>query len=321
MTSRSAKSPPRVTVVGTLNLDRVWRVPVLPQPGRTIIATATERQFGGKGANQAVAAARLGARVRMIGSVGDDADGEDYRAHLQAEGIDVSLLAVVRAVPTGTAHVYVEPNGENLIVVDRGANAHIPPLEGCREVLAGSDIVLVQLECELSTAVEALRLAAEHRVQTVLNASPSSAQFPWGADAIDVVIVNEHECFECFSQTPAALWAQPDQARIEFLSARKIRNLVITQGAQPTLHLSGLVRYATPTLAVTPRDTVGAGDTFAGALVAQLAAGEAWAVALWRANVAAALSTLSIGAQSAMPRRAALEDAIARTNTSLPATD
>lgn len=304
--SGSESPAARVVVVGTLNVDLVWQVPALPRPGQTIVADKVERQFGGKGANQAVAAARQGARVTLVGAVGDDAEGRAYREHLQREGLDVGAITTVPGVATGTAHVYVDSRGENLIVVDRGANARldVTPLSG---LLYESDALVVQLECALPAAVEALRLAAAAGVRSILNASPTQPDFPWGRHAIDTVIVNEHECVDCFQRSPAELAALSGQARQDFLRERRMSHLVITQGADVTLLLATTEVRREPTYPVTPRDTVGAGDTFAGALAAQLAAGFVWERALRHANIAAALSTLALGAQAAMPTLAAVE--------------
>lgn len=306
----------RVAVVGTLNIDLIWQVPCLPRPGQTILACHAERQFGGKGANQAVAAARQGAAVMLFGAVGDDAEGGAYREHLQSEGIDVTCLATAPGVATGTAHVYVDPGGENLIVVNQGANAH---LEASRlaEIMGRSDVVLVQLEAPLAAVSDALRAAATAQVRSVLNASPAAPDFPWGSVAIDTVIVNEHECVDCFGTTPSELGRLDDSAVRGILGARGVSHLVVTQGGDPTLHFSAGGRDVVPAYAVQPRDTVGAGDTFAGALAAELARGRAWTDALWHANVAAALSTLAIGAQAAMPTRTKVEAAIKKKEAGL----
>ncbi len=296
----------RLAVFGTLNIDRVWQVAALPRPGETVIALATERQFGGKGANQAVAAARQGARVALVGAVGDDADGAAYRQHLVREGIDGRGVRTVAGVSTGTAHVYVDARGENLIVVDQGANARIDVAE-LPALLDGAAVVLVQLECALPAAVAALRLAAERGVRAVLNASPVNPAFPWREFPIDTVIVNEHECAACFGWTPAAWLAAPAGERRDALAGFRVANLVITQGAEPTLHVTADSVAVVPTHPVQPRDTVGAGDTFAGALAARLAEGAAWPAALRQANIAAALATLALGAQAAMPTRAEVD--------------
>ena len=300
----------RVVVVGTLNVDHLWQVPVLPGPGQTIVADRVELQFGGKGANQAVAAARQGAMVVLIGAVGDDAEGHRYRAQLRREGIGIEPVAVVPGVATGTAHVYVDPRGENLIVVDRGANARLDPAVAGDGPRPG-DVVLVQLECDLEAAVAALRGAERVGARAVLNASPVNAHFPWGGPAVYAVIVNEHECREIFSESPDALAARPTAELGRILVERRISHLVITQGAEPTLHVTPEGVSPVPVHPVEPRDTTGAGDTFAGVLAAALSGGQGWPEALRRANVAAALSTLGLGAQAAMPGRAAVEAALA----------
>ena len=296
-------------VVGTLNVDLIWEVPVLPRPGQTIIATAIQRQFGGKGANQAVAAARQGAKVSLVGAVGDDIDGANYCAYLRGEGIDVAAVSTVAGVPTGTAHVYVEPAGENLIVVNSGANAQIDPASA-EEVLRGADVLLVQLECGLAAAVGVLRLAAKHNVRAVLNASPSQADFPWGECPVDTLIVNEHECRDCCRLTPEELECAASAVRQQLLGRLKVSHLVVTRGAASTLHITAGGVADVPTLPVAPVDTVGAGDTFAGTLATELAAGRGWEPAIRHANVAAALSTLTLGAQAAMPTRVQVEAAL-----------
>ena len=198
------KRPPQVIVVGTLNVDYIWQVPVLPQPGQTIIADAAERQFGGKGANQAVAVARQGFPVTLVGAVGNDADGQRYREHLLHEGVAAEFVTSVAGAATGAAHVYVDPRGENLIVVNRGANAQLDATVVARVVQPG-DVMLLQLECALPAAVAALRFAALQGARSVLNASPVNRNFPWGRQAIEAVVVNQHECREIFAQEPLRL--------------------------------------------------------------------------------------------------------------------
>jgi ribokinase len=298
----------RIAVVGTLNVDLVWQVAALPRPGQTIMAAAVERQFGGKGANQAVAAARQGANVEIFGAVGDDVDGRTYCEYLARESVGVSHVLKATEVATGTAHVYVDPHGENLIVVDPGANARLE-IAALADVLPACRVMLTQLESPLVVVVAALRLAAERGVRSILNASPMHAGFPWGELAIDTVIVNEHECQECFRCSPADMTRMTAGERGAFLARYRVSHLVITQGAEPTLHLSAETFHRVPTHSVRPRDTVGAGDTFAGVLAAQLAEGCDWEPALRHANVAAALSTLALGAQTAMPRKADVEAA------------
>lgn len=304
----------RIVVLGSLNIDRIWTVAQLPSRGQTVLAQSTRTEFGGKGANQAVAAARQGAQVALMGMVGADGDGQRYRAHLGELRIDTSAVLVHAEAATGSAHVYVDGAGENLIVVDSGANWQfdrglimdvLPPL------LAQSEILLLQLETPLPVVHEGLHQAATCGVRSVLNASPYNPAFQWGTP-IDTVIMNEHECREFFRQTPAELQALPDKGLGAFLRQYGLTNLIITQGSRPTLRFSADGVLQMPTYRVEPKDTVGAGDTFAGVLAVQLAEKEAWKEAIWRANIAAALSTLAPGAQSAMPTRDRV-DGVART--------
>lgn len=314
MTAPSALPPGRVVVVGTLNTDFIWSVPVLPRSGETILATGSRREFGGKGANQAVAAVRQGARVTLIGAVGDDAEGRNYRAHLQREQIDEAGLTVVHGTATGSAQIFVDARAENLIVVHPGANGKLDPTQvaaALERVWPEAAVLVVQLECPLEAALAALRGAARHRVPAILNASPINAAFPWGAQMIDAVVVNEHECAACFGHSAADLRRIEPGARSALLRAKGVGQLIVTQGSAPTLRFTAGEVQSVPTHPVEPRDTVGAGDTFAGVLAARRAAGEDWPTAIRHANVTAALSTLAPGAQTAMPTRAAVEQAMA----------
>ncbi|MEO6876757.1 MAG: ribokinase [Opitutaceae bacterium] len=293
----------RVVVVGSLNVDRIVSVAELPRPGETIFATSTQKEFGGKGANQAVAAARYGASVALVGAVGSDADGESYLAHLRSEGVATEWVLALPRVTTGTAFITVNARGENEIVVDRGANGQMPTshvVAALAAALPTTDIVVVGLECPLAPAVAALRSAAASGVRSIFNPSPVVAEFPWGEIPIDTVVVNEHEC--------ATIFGAPEPG---VLRHRQVRHLIVTRGAAPTLWVSAEGMIEVPPYAVTPRDTVGAGDTFTGVLAATLAAGARREDALIQANVAAALSTLAPGAQTAMPRHETVQAAIA----------
>jgi ribokinase len=293
-----------VTVVGSLNVDRLWRVARLPRPGETVFAGETRQEFGGKGANQAVAAARHGAIVAMVGAVGSDADGRLYREHLQVEQVETGWVATLPDVATGAAFICIDPRGENQIIVDRGANGQVGAAHvtaALAALLPVTRVLLVGLECPLEVAVTALRAAASAGVRSVFNPSPVVREFPWGEVAIDTVIVNEHECAEIFGAPVPAV-----------LASHRVRHVVVTQGAEPTLLVTADGMRATPIHPVVPRDTTGAGDTFAGTLAARLAGGAEWDDALRAANVAAALSTLGGGAQTPIPRRAEVEAALRR---------
>jgi len=303
MTAVASAHRGRVVVLGSLNVDRIWRVPRLPFAGETLRASSTRVEFGGKGANQAVAAARHGAAVALVGAVGADADGEAYRAHLAGEGVDVSQVLTIAGVATGAAFICVDDRGENQIVVAAGANGLVSAEHASRSVTALAPtvkVMLAGLECPVPAAVAALRAAAAAGLTTVLNPSPVAREFPWGEVPVGTVIVNAGECAEIFGRPePSAL------------VRRAVANLVVTRGAEPTLWISSAGVSEFPAHPVRPVDTVGAGDAFAGTLAARLAEGDEFPRAIAVANVAAALSTLGPGAQGPVPRRAGVEAALA----------
>jgi len=297
----------RVAVVGSLNVDILWRVGKLPRPGSTVLATQVHEDYGGKGANQAVAAARQGAQVTMIGAVGDDEHGRRYRAHLADEGITfVPTQGTPNAsLRTGLANIYVDPCGENMIVVHAGANADVSApavAEALRRELRAGDILVLQLEVPIAVVQAAFAVAAEQRAITIFNAAPHLAEWRWGQREIDIVVVNEHECRDYFAREADSLLGLTAKEAVAFLQPWSARHLVITRGDQSTLWLSDRGVVAVPIYPVTPIDTVGAGDTFVGAFAAALAGGLSMTTAVYRANLAAAISTLGHGAQAAMPR-------------------
>lgn len=301
----------RIVVFGSLNLDLVWRVRRLPSPGETVFCLSTARAFGGKGANVAVAATRAGGRVTLVGALGDDEPGRAYRDHLAAEGVD-ARIEDAGGLPTGCAHVYVDDAGENLIAVHGGANdwwnaARVhAALPG---PLAGAALLLLPAEIPTDAAMAALNEAARAGVPCLFNASPCPRDLAWGGTPIDTVVVNEHECREVFGHAPESLVALDPAGRRALFRARGVSRIVVTRGARPTLWLDASALGEVPAHPVRPVDTVGAGDTFAGVLAVGLAEGDSFAEAIRRANVAAALSTLAPGAQTAMPWRASIDEA------------
>ncbi|MES2598390.1 MAG: ribokinase [Verrucomicrobiota bacterium] len=277
---------PKIVVVGSLNVDHTLRVPRIPAPGETLTASRMLTCFGGKGANQAVAAARAGGSVAMIGCVGVDDFGTRYIEHLKSEGIDTS--GILRSeTPTGSAFIAVDDRGENSIIVNPGANHVITPedIEKHAELIRSADALLLQLECQLSVVRRAAQIAREAGVRVILNPSPLSDAFLTERFEVDVLIVNEGE----------AAKITPNRN----LRDAKCRQLIITRGADSTLSITeeGVIEVAPPR--VTPVDTVGAGDSFAGAFA--VASGESDADAIRFANAAGALATLKAGAQPAIP--------------------
>lgn len=270
----------RVIVVGSLNVDLVTSVEVHPRPGETVRGSGLDRYAGGKGANQAMAAARAGsAEVAMVGRVGADEGGALYRERLARAGVDVSGVAVDGSEPTGHALIVVDERGENTIVVVPGANgrvgrADLAPLQGC----GPGDVVLLQLEIPLPVVSAAVRLAHEHGARVVVNAAPFAALPPDVVALADPLVANEHE---------AASLAD---------SGGVPASLLVTFGAHGA-SWDGVehAAHTVPTHRV--RDTTGAGDAFCGALAAALADGASRAEAMEVALAAGAEAVQHHGAQ------------------------
>lgn len=292
-----------LVVVGSINQDLVAQVTRIPGPGETLLATGFARFGGGKGANQAVAAARAGrASVRFVGAVGRDDEGARLLAALEADGIDTSL--VVEAVePTGTALINVADDAENTIVVVPGANHALTELdERQREAVASADVVLMQLEVPMELMVDAAGAMREGAV-LVLNAAPSADVPDALLSRVDVLVVNEHEAKDLSGQEelPAAL--EDLQGRVE--------SLVVTLGSAGSEVWEAGERAAVPALPARAVDTTGAGDTFCGVLGARLAAGDDLRTAARWASAAAALAVQRAGAQESVPTADETEEALA----------
>ncbi|HEY5913081.1 MAG TPA: ribokinase [Verrucomicrobiae bacterium] len=301
---------PGIIVVGSLNIDYIASVEHLPVPGETVPAQDLIQRFGGKGANQAVAAARQGAKVSMIGCVGADDNGRAYRRRLVAEGINVRGLFSTDQGLTGTALIAVDRSAENIIVVAPGANGHLrtSAIRKLSPMLHPWVTVLLQFEIPLETVIAVIRAANRASAPVVLNPSPFRDGFPWGECRVDTLIANENEAVAIFGRSVETVRAKPETWRKK-LTEKRIERLVVTRGAKPTLYLGAETCVEVPGLRVRPVDTVGAGDAFAGTYVARRADGLDVESAIRYANCAAALATLKPGAQESMPSRAATDRA------------
>ncbi|NMM34732.1 MAG: ribokinase [Phycicoccus sp.] len=294
MTSRGA-----VVVVGSINLDIAMRVTRIPTPGETVLASAMIRSGGGKGANQAVAAALAGAETTLIGCVGGDNVGAELRAALASAGVRTDLLDSVEA-PTGTALISVDSAGENAIVVAPGANALLgmsTPQQHAR--IAAADVVLAQLEIPLPAVIAAAHARA-HGKLFILNAAPS-APLPaelWAR--IDVLVVNEHEAAD-LAASIAATSADGVERAIELLLGRVPCVLVTLGSAGAILARRGTSPVRVPAPVVTAIDTTAAGDTFCGVFAAALARGNDAVEAVRLASAAASLAVQRPGAQASVP--------------------
>ena len=285
-----------VAVLGSLNMDVVLRVAAMPRPGETINAASLMRSPGGKGANQAVAAARAGAAVRMLGAVGDDSDGAAMVAALEESGVDCGALLRLGDRPTGTALIVVDDHAENMIVVAGGANLAVEPAPA-----PAAAVRLAQLETPLA-AIDTF--FAEANGLTMLNAAPFEAAALPLLQRADSVVVNEHE-LAGYAAAAVPKGAEAAAALAAGLLTRAGQWIVATLGAEGAVAVS---REQTLFVAGTPAarviDTTGAGDCFCGVLAAGLAQGMQIGPALERAGRAAALSVGRIGAIPAMPMAA-----------------
>jgi ribokinase len=278
-----------VLVAGNVNVDLVALVPHRPRGGETVLATGFEHHAGGKGANQAAAAARAGAQVVLVAAVGDDPTGADQLAALTGVGVDVSATEVVAGVATGSAMITVTPDGENSIVVAGGANASVSP-SAVEAVLAErDDVVLVVLQTELATdVVEAAAAACGRRgIRYLVNNGPYVTLAPAATAGADPLVLNEHEAADLCGTSPGAVPDDPVRLLERVLDTSGARSVVVTLGARGAVHADRAERGHVPAPRVEAVDTTGAGDAFVGTLAARLAQGEGLGAAV-AASVAAA---------------------------------
>jgi ribokinase len=294
-----------ICVVGSCNLDLTFRVPRLPRPGETLAAVTLEQGFGGKGANQAVAAARLAAQVTLIARVGNDAFGRQSLDNFRARGVDTTFVQTDAAQPTGTASIYVADTAENSIVIVPGANAALTAADvrAAASAIASADAVLCQLETPLDTAIEAFRIARAARVRTILNPAPAAPLPDELLRLSDLCVPNETE-LELLTAQPASI-----EAAAQSLRSRGPRAVVVTLGSAGALVAAGGVERVerVPPYPVAAVDPTGAGDVFIAAMAVALAEGRALNEAVRWANAAAAISVTRPGTQIAAPSRDEVE--------------
>jgi ribokinase len=302
----------RVIVVGSVNVDLVVTTERLPGPGETVIGGHFERHHGGKGANQAVAAARLGARTSFVGAVGDDGFGVEARAALAAEGIDLAALVTLPDTSTGLALIVVDEAGENTIAVAGGANAALSSVQVRAAFkaleLTPADVVLVGHEIRTGATHEALRLGRIAGATTILNPAPAGGLEPPTLELADILTPNEGELASLAGGegTPAA------RAKRLLGPAPGRRAVLVSLGEKGAVLVTGGRTHVIAAPRVEAIDTVGAGDALNGALAAGLAAGLDLEVAARRAVVAASLAVTRSGAREGTPTTEELERAIGR---------
>lgn len=303
---------PRIVVVGSLNADLVVRTARFPQPGETLTGSELAVIPGGKGANQSVAAGRLGGDVTMIGAVGGDAHGALLLESLSSSGVDVTRIARRDDAATGTAVITVDDAGENTIIVSPGANGTLTPdrIGEAWTALDGAGVVCLCLEVPIDTVLDAARRGATAGALVLLNLSPYGAVPEELLQATGVLLVNEHEAADLAGIDPEESgW----EATAEALRAHGIRRAVITTGAAGSVVIDG---DATPTAVPSPVvdavDTTGCGDAFMGALALRLAAGDELVEAARFASTVGSYAATGAGAQASYPDQEQLAAFIAQ---------
>jgi ribokinase len=303
-----AGGEPAVCVVGAALVDLIAYVPRLPRVGETLHGTDFRTGNGGKGANQAVMAARLGARVTMVTRVGRDAFGAGMLENFRAQGIDTAHVLVIDDAPSGVAPIAVDPNGDNAIIIVTGANDRLTPddVDRARPAIAAADVVVCQLEIPFEVSEAALRVAREEGTQTILNPAPAVADLAAEVYGLaDVFCPNEPET-ELLLGRPLEAGAESDAAA-EFV-ARGAGSVVLTLGERGCLVYADGDPTLLPADVVAAVDTTGAGDAFVGSLAYFVARGETLVEAAARANRIAAISVQAPGTQTSFPSAADLPE-------------
>ena len=292
----------RILVLGSLNMDLTVTVPRLPRPGETVLGERLGRYPGGKGANQAVAAARLGGQVAMVGRVGADDFGPELVQNLTANGVDASGVLPDSAAATGAALIFVGPDGQNMIAVAPGANGRLDKFDIERAVakLQLGDVLVMQLEIPGTVVDQAAVAARRAGARVVLNAAPARRLDPGLLEQIDTLVVNEREA-ELLVVKDRLAGALDHEAAAAALQAMGPRIAVVTLGPAGSIFCDETGVHSVEPFHVVSVDATGAGDAFVGALAVGLANGLPTEGAMKFANAAGAAATTSLGAQAALP--------------------
>ena len=291
-----------IVVVGSLNMDLVVRTARYPLPGETIIGSDFNTFPGGKGSNQAVAAARLGGRVKMIGRVGADVYGDTLLQTVTRSGVDTSFIRRDAQAATGIALITVDTSGQNTIVVAQGANARLTPedVSAAEEAFNGASVLLIQLESPLPSVARAIELARKHGAQVVLNPAPAQVVEAAFLSGVDYLIPNQNEL--------ASLTGIPSITEaVSVLRSWGVQRAIVTLGGEGVLLVDADQEVHLPAHRVQVVDTTAAGDAFVGAFTVALNEGLPIRPAAAWANAAGALAVTRAGAQPSLPTRAELD--------------
>ncbi len=298
----------RIAVVGSANVDLTTFSDRFPKAGETIFGQHFDLGWGGKGANQAVAARLCGADVAMVARVGDDLFGPATITNFQAQGIDASHVRIVPGTSSGVAPIFVESNGQNRIIVVKGANDRLLPadVDAAAEVLAAADCIVLQFEIPLETVFHTVRFARERGIRCIVNPAPAQPVDLGALAGVDYFVPNESEA-ETITGMPVRSVGDAE-ACAKHLVAKGLTRVIITLGDKGALLASADGVTHVPPYPVATKDTTGAGDAFVGSFAVFLGEGLAERDAIARANLYAALSTTGIGTQKSFVTRARFDD-------------
>ncbi|MEM0924854.1 MAG: ribokinase, partial [Planctomycetota bacterium] len=282
--------PPRIVVLGSINMDLVLRCRSIPSPGETKLAQASAECCGGKGANQAIAAAKAGGRVDLIGAVGDDAYAEHLIANLRRYGVGCDRVRRMEDQSSGLAVIAVDDQGQNSIIVLSGANAHVTPdwVAHHQDTIAHADCLMIQLEIPIESAMKGIEIARAHSVRVMLDPAPSPTDPPDEMFDVDLICPNESEAAAltgCDLSTDDGR-----QLAVRRLHDRGVKNVAITLAEEGTLLSEGGDVTRIPSIEIEPVDTTAAGDAYAGALAVRWCQNQDLKDAIRFANVAGALA-------------------------------
>src|SRR5579884_3845346 len=294
---------PRVGIIGSANVDLITFTDRFPQAGETIFADRFDLGFGGKGANQAVAARLCGAHVDMVARVGDDLFGNATIQNLESFGIDVTHVRVAEDVSSGVAPIFVDSSGQNRIIVIKGANDRLSPadVDAAAPLLKQSECILLQFEIPLATVQHSIRFAGSHGIRCIVNPAPALPVTLQSLGEVDYFIPNETEA-EALSGLPVKS-VDDAQHCARHLLAQGLRNVIITLGARGALFATSKATEFVPAFTVSTTDSTGAGDAFIGSFAAFLCEGLQPVEAVSRACLYAALSTTRRGTQKSFLSR------------------
>ncbi|MFU2137103.1 ribokinase [Gallibacterium anatis] len=293
----------KLTVLGSINADHVIQVPHFPQPGETLSGQNYHIVYGGKGANQAVAAARLGAKVDFIACIGEDKIGLEMKQAFQKDGINTDSIATIQGETTGIAMIQVADSGENSIVISAGANAHLTTdiVDKFKQKILDADALLMQLETPLDAIIYATKIAKQAGKHTVLNPAPAKALPDELLAQLTMITPNETEA-EVMTGIKVVNEESAAQAASVF-HQKGVAIVLITLGAKGVFISHNALQKIIPGFRVQAKDTTAAGDTFNGALVTALLEQKSLEEAIQFAHAAAAISVTRFGAQTSIPSR------------------